>query len=72
MIYVIETIELECGIEINFQDCSLNAEVINRLANALGKSTTIKVKGLNLSGNRLDNSLLVDFFIVAAFALHSL
>ena len=73
MTYVIENVMQEYEIEINFQDCCLNPEHINSLAIALGnKSNIAKVKGLNLSGNRLSDSLAVDFFSRAAATFKSL
>ena len=73
MTYVIENIMQECKVEINFQDCCLNPEHINSLAKALGgKSSIVHIRGLNLSGNKLNNSLAVDFFNRAAAAFKSL
>ena len=69
MIYVIENITQECKVEINFQECCLNSTHIDNLANALGsRSSILQVRGLNLSGNRLDNSLAVVFFNKATAA----
>ena len=63
MIYVIGNMTQECKVEINFQDCHLKPEHINSLANALEeKSGIVQVRGLNLSSNKLSNSLAVDFF----------
>ena len=74
MIYVIEHIDLQCGIEINFRGCNLKAKEISRLANVLSsKSNNVQVKGLNLNDNIiLDDSIIVDFFRRAAAALFSL
>ena len=73
MVYVIENITQECKIEINFQDCNLKPEHINHLANVLcEKSSIVQVRGLNLSGNKFNNSLAVDFFDKAAATLKSL
>ena len=73
MTYVIQNIVQDCELEINFQDCCLNPEHINSLAKALGdNSSIVQVKGLNLSGNKLINSLAVDFFNRAAAAFKSL
>ena len=73
MIYVIGNMTQECKVEINFQDCHLKPEHINSLANALGeKSGIVQVKGLNLSSNKLSNSLAVDFFGKATATLKSL
>ena len=80
MIYMIENITQECKIEINFQDCCISPELVNRLANALGSETSVvQVEGLNLSGNRLNlsgdqlnSSLAVDFFSRAAAAFKHL
>ena len=73
MIYVIGSMTQECKVEINFQDCHLKPEHINSLANALGeKSGIVQVRGLNLSSNKLNNSLAVDFFDKIAATLNSL
>lgn len=73
MTYVIENIMQEYEVEINVQDCCLNPEHINRLAIALGdNSSVVQVRGLNLSGNKLNNSLAVDFFGRAATAFKSM
>ena len=73
MIYVIGSMTQECKVEINFQDCHLKPEHINSLANALGeKSGIVQVRGLNLSSNKLNNSLVVDFFGKIAATLNSL
>ena len=73
MIYVIENIVQEHEVEINFQDCSLTPEYINSLAIALGaNSSTVQVRGLNLSNNKLNNSVGVDFFSRAVAAFESL
>ena len=73
MMYVLQNITQESKVEINFQDCNLRPEHINHLANILcEKSSIVQIKGLNLSGNRLSNSLAVDFFNIAAAALKSL
>ena len=72
-IYMLQNVARECKVEINFQDCNLKSEHINGLANALSeRSSIVQVKGLNLSGNKLNNSLAVDFFGKAASALKSL
>ena len=73
MVYVLQNVMQESKVEINFQDCNLRPEHINHLANALcEKSSIVQNKGLNLSGNRLSNSLVVGFFSKAASALKSL
>ena len=73
IVYVLQNVTQECKVEINFQDCNLKPEHINHLANALQeKSSIVQVRGLNLSGNKLSNSLAVDFFSKAAAALKSL
>ena len=72
-IYMLQNVARECKVEINFQDCNLKSEHINGLANALSeRSSIVQIKGLNLSGNKLNNSLAVDFFGKAASALKSL
>ena len=73
MVYVLQNVTQESKVEINFQDCNLRPEYVNHLANVLcEKSSMVQIKGLNLSGNRLSNSLVVDFFSEAAAALKSL
>ena len=73
MIYVIESIDIHCSVEINFQNCNLKAVEISRLGIALGSvSSNVQVKGLDLSGNELNDSIMVDFFHKAAAALSSL
>ena len=73
MVYVLQNVTQESEVEINFQDCDLRPEHVNHLANVLyEKSSIVEIKGLNLSGNRLSNSLVVDFFTKAAAALKSL
>ena len=73
MVYVLQNVTQESKVEINFQDCNLRPECVNHLANALyEKSSVVQIKGLNLSGNRLSNSLVVDFFNKGAAALKSL
>ena len=70
MVYVLQNVTQECKVEINFQDCNLKPEHINHLANALHeKSGIVQVRGLNLSGNKLSDSLVVDFFSKAAATL---
>ena len=73
MIYVIGNITQESKVEINFQDCHLKPEHINSLANALhDKSGILQVRGLNLSSNKLNNSLAVDLFDRIGATLKSL
>ena len=73
MMYVIENIEKQCSVEINFRNCNLKAKQILRLASALDSgSNKIQVKGLDLSDNRLSDSVVVEFFNRAAAALLSL
>ena len=73
MVYVLQNVTQECRVEINFQDCNLKPEHINHLANTLHeKSSIVQVRGLNLSGNKLSDSLAVDFFSKAAATLKSL
>ena len=60
---MLQNITQESEVEINFQKCNLRPEHINHLANALcEKSSIVQIKGLNLSGNRLSNFLVVDLF----------
>ena len=73
IVYVLQNVTQNCEVEINFQDCNLKPEHINHLANTLNeKSSIILVRGLNLSDNKLSNSLAVDFFSKAAATLKSL
>ena len=73
MVYVLQNVTQECKVEINFQDCNLKPEHINHLAKVLHeKSSIVLVRGLNLSSNKLSNSLAVDFFNKAAATLKSL
>ena len=73
MIYVIGNMTQESKVEINFQDCHLKPEHINSLANALhDKSSIVRVRGLNLSSNKLNDLLAIDFFGKAAATLKSL
>ena len=73
MVYVLQNVTQSYKVEINFQDCNLKPEHINHLANALHKkSSIVLVRGLNLSGNKLSNSLAVDFFNKTAAALKNL
>jgi hypothetical protein len=73
MIHVIENIDIQCGVVIDFQNCNLKAEEILRLARALHSvSRNVQVNGLNLSENELDDSVVADFFHTSASALCSL
>ena len=73
MIHVLEKIEQQCIVEINFQNCKLKAMQISKLASALGNhSEMIQVKGLDLSDNSLNNLIVVDFFSRAVPSLRSL
>ena len=73
MIYVIGSITQESKVEINFQDCHLKPEHINSLANTLAeKSGIVQIKGLNLSSNKLNDSLAVVFFGKIAASLKTL
>ena len=70
--YVIEHIEHQCSIEINFRNCNLTAKQVFKLGEVVGsQSNKIQVKGLNLSHNKLGQSV-VDFFGTARAALQSL
>ena len=71
MVHVMEKIEQQCTVEINFQNCKLKALQISKLANALG-NRSIQIKGLDLSDNGLNDSIIVDFFSIAAPAFRSL
>ena len=73
MIHVIENIDTQCGVVIDFQNCNLKAEEIIRLAHALHRASgNVRVDGLNLSDNNLDDSVVADFFHKSASALCSL
>jgi hypothetical protein len=73
MVYVLQNVSRKSEVEINFQDCNLRPEHINHLADTLcEKSSVVQIRGLNLSGNKLSNSLAIDFFNKAAAALKSL
>ena len=75
MVHVLEKIDEQCTVEINFQNCKLKAKQISKLANALNKrdqSNVIQVKGLDLSNNSLNDSIAVDFFSRAVPSLRSL
>ena len=73
MMHLLEKIEQKCTTEINFHNCKLNAVQVSNLATILeNRSRFIKVKGLDLSNNNLDDSIVVDFFRRAVFALGSL
>jgi GTPase SAR1 family protein len=72
MIHVLEKIQQKCTVEINFQNCKLKLHT-SRLASILeNPSRFIQVKGLDLSNNNLDDSIVLDFFRRAVFALGSL
>ena len=75
MVHVLEKIDEQCTVEINFQNCKLKATQISKLANALDKrdrSNVIQIKGLDLSNNSLNDSIAVDFFSKAVPSLRSL
>ena len=73
MMYIIESIDQQCCVEINFQKCGLNCQHINKLASALScRADNIQVKGLDLSDNLLDDSAVADLFHRAAATLQSL
>ena len=75
MVHVLEKIDEQCTVEINFQNCKLKATQISKLANALDKrdrSNVIQVKGLDLSNNSMNDSIAVNFFSRAVPSLRSL
>ncbi len=73
MIHVLEKIQQKCTVEINFQNCKLKSAQVSRLASILdSRSRFTQVKGLDLSNNNLDDSILLNFFRRAVFALGSL
>ena len=73
MVHVLEKIEQQCNVDINFQNCKLRASQISKLAGTLGnQSKVFQVKGLDLSDNRLNNTVIADFFRSAASAFGSL
>ena len=73
IVHVLEKIEQPSSVEINFQKCKLKTSQISRLATALGnRSKMIQVKGLDLSDNSLNDTIVADFFSRAASAFRSL
>ena len=73
MIYVIESIDQQCLVRINFQKCNLRYQHINELAGALCfRASNIQVKELDLGDNVLDDSTVADFFYKAAATLQYL
>ena len=73
MAHILEKIDEQCTVEINFQNCKLKAMQISRLASTLGShSKMIQVKGLDLSDNSLNDSIVIDFFNKAVPSLRSL
>jgi Ran GTPase-activating protein (RanGAP) involved in mRNA processing and transport/preprotein translocase subunit Sec61beta len=73
MIYVIESMDQQCCVRINFQKCNLRCQHVNELASVLSfRASNIQVKELDLSDNILDDSTLADFFHKAASTLQSL
>ena len=73
MVHLLERIEQRSKVEINFQNCKLKASQISKLARTLGdQSKIIQVKGLDLSHNGLNDTIVTDFFSKAAFAFGSL
>ena len=63
MVHVLEKIEQQCSVEINFQNCNLKSIHISKLTSVLeSRSKLIEVKGLNLSDNCLNDSIVADFF----------
>ena len=73
MVHVLDKIEQPSNVEINFQKCKLKASQISNLASTLGdRSKMIQVKGLDLSDNNLNDTIVADFFSRAALAFSSL
>ena len=73
MIHVLENIQQRCIVEISFQSCKLKPMQISKLSCALGNQCKIiRVNGLDLSGNSLNDSVVSDFFSRAVAALKSL
>ena len=73
IVHVLEKIEQPSSVEINFQKCKLKASQISRLASALGnRSKMIQVKGIDLSDNSLNDTIVADFFSRAVSAFRSL
>ena len=73
MIHVLETIQQKYTVEINFHNSKLKSAQVSRLASILdNRSRLIQVKGLDLSNNNLDDSIVLDFFRRTVFALGSL
>ena len=73
VIYVIKSIEHKCSMKINFRNCSIAETQTLELGRIIGsKEGKIQVKDLDLSENRLSDSMVVDFVDYAAAALQSL
>ena len=73
VMYVIGSIEHECSMKINFRNCSIAETQTLELGKIIGsKEGKIQVKDLDLSENRLNDSVIVDFVDHAAAALQSL
>ena len=73
MIHMLEKMDQQCTVEINFRKCNMKAIHISRLATSLDKQPNlIRVKGLDLSDNCLGDTITVDFFSRSESALGSL
>ena len=72
VIHVLENIEEQCTVEINFQKCKIKSVEMSKLSNTLGSRSNIQIKGLDLSDNGLNDSIVVDFFKKIVNCLQSL
>ena len=73
MVHVLEKTEQQCSVEINFQNCNLKSIHISKLTSVLkSQSKLIEVKGLDLSDNCLNDSIVADFFSRAVSSFRSL
>ena len=73
VMYVIRSIEYECSMKINFRNCGIAEAQTLEFSRIIGnKEGKIQVKALDLSENRLSDSVVVDFVDHAAAALQSL
>jgi hypothetical protein len=73
VMYVIKSIEDKCSMKINFRNCGIAEALTRELGRIIGnKKGKIQVKALDLSENRLSDSVVVDFLDDAAVALQSL
>ena len=73
VMHLIREINNKCSVEINFRNCGIVEAQTLELGKIIGsKKGKIQVKALDLSENRLSDSVIVDFVNHAAAALQSL